>query len=185
MPKSSSVTFSVVLAVRDVEEMVGRDVRRIAEHLRARGTSFEILAVNDGCRDNSLTVLRLLAAQVPELRLHPGDVSGRAFLRGAAEASGEVVALAEIGRGTFPLPALGWAHARLAAGRDAVVFRGRCIVAARLACLSAIVRASGRGPMFESTFERSARGLSVDVVGAPARRRRQGLLGPVLRLLAV
>jgi glycosyltransferase involved in cell wall biosynthesis len=74
---AKDVAISVVLAIRDAEESVGRDVRRIAEHLRGRGLSFEILAVSDGCRDNSLAVVRLLARQVPELRVCPGCARAR------------------------------------------------------------------------------------------------------------
>src|SRR5215203_5789101 len=87
--------LSVVIAVREGEETVGRDVRRIADHLRATRVSFEILAVNDGCCDNSLAVLRLVAAQLPELRLLTGDASGRAFRRAMTEARGDLVALLE------------------------------------------------------------------------------------------
>lgn len=174
---------SVVLAVREAEETIGRDVRRIAAHLRARGVAFEILAVNDGCRDNSLAVLRLLAPHVPELRLLLGDAAGRASVRGTAEARGEVVILADAGGSPLPLAALGWALGRLSAGRHAVIFRGRCVIGRRLPCLPAVVRAAGRGDVFEASFERNARGLAMDVVGTRPRRRA-GLFEPVLRFLA-
>src|SRR5438093_1485214 len=111
------LVISIVLAVGDAEESIGRDTRRVAEHLRDLELPFEIIAVNDGCRDNSLAVLRLL--DIPELRLCTADVEGRAFARGAAEASGETVVLIETGHGSCPLPALGWALGRLAAGMDA------------------------------------------------------------------
>src|SRR4029077_7759048 len=91
--KEMPLALSIVIAVREAEETIGRDVRQIANHLRAAGVSFEILAVNDGCCDNSLAVLRLVTAQVPELRLCSGDARGRAFVRGASEARGELVAL--------------------------------------------------------------------------------------------
>ncbi len=175
-----TVVISLVLAVGDAEESIGRDTRRVAEHLRDLGLPFEIIAVNDGCRDNSLAVLRLL--NLPELRLCTADVAGRAFARGTAEATGDVVVLVETGYGSCPLAALGWALGRLAAGTDAVVFRGRCLVARRLACLSSIVRAAGRGILFEASFERHARSLSVEIVGN--RGRRASLLDPVLRFLA-
>jgi glycosyltransferase involved in cell wall biosynthesis len=180
---STSVALSVVIAVREAEETIGRDVRRIADHLRAGGVSFEVLAVNDGCCDNSFSVLRLVAASVPELRLCTGDAAGRAFIRGTAEAQGEMVVLLDAGRGTMPLAPLGWAVARLGSGVDAVVLRGRCILGRRLACLPAIISTEGRGDLFERRFERNARDLEVEVVGT--RTRREGLLAPVLRFLAV
>lgn len=176
--------LSVVIAVREGEETVGRDVRRIADHLRATGVSFEILAVNDGCCDNSLAVLRLVAAQLPELRLLSGDASGRAFRRAMIEARGELVALLDAGRGGLPLANLGWALARLQGGTAAVVFRGRCILGRRLACLPAVVRAAGRGSNYEWSFERQAAGLPIEVVG---KRSLPGaaFLAPVLRVLSV
>jgi glycosyltransferase involved in cell wall biosynthesis len=178
----TSPSLSVVIAVREAEETIGRDVRQMAQHLRAAGVSFEILAVNDGCCDNSLAVLRLLADQIPELRLCAGDARGRAFTRGASEAQGHTVALVDAADGSLPLAALGWAMSRLDR-RDAVVFRGRCVLGRRLATLPAIVRARGRGDLFERSFERAAQSLTVDVVGHRPRAVT-GLLAPVLRFLA-
>jgi glycosyltransferase involved in cell wall biosynthesis len=180
--KRMSPSLSVVIAVREAEETIGRDVRQMAQHLRAAGVSFEILAVNDGCCDNSLAVLRLLTAQVPELRLCAGDARGRAFVRGASEADGHIVALLEADGGAMPLAALSWALSRLEQ-RDAIVFRGRCVLGRRLAALPAIIRARGRGDLFERSFERAATGLTVDVVGTRARPPT-GLFAPVLRFLA-
>jgi hypothetical protein len=180
----TSVLLSVVIAVREAEETIGRDVRRIADHLREAGVSFEVLAVNDGCYDNSFSVLRLVAATVPELRLCAGDAGGRAYLRGTAEAQGELLLLLDADRsGGMPLGTLGWALARLTRGVDAIVMRGRCILGRRLACLPAIVTSGGRGDLFERRFQRNARGLDVEVVGT--RPRGVGLLAPVFRFLAV
>jgi glycosyltransferase involved in cell wall biosynthesis len=154
----------------------------MAQHLRAAGVSFEILAVNDGCCDNSLAVLRLLTVQVPELRLCAGDARGRAFIRGASEAQGQTVALVDSKDGSLPLATLGWALSRLDR-KDAVIFRGRCVVGRRLATLPALIRSRGRGDLFERSFERAARSLTVDVVGTRPRAVT-GLLAPVLRFLA-
>jgi glycosyltransferase involved in cell wall biosynthesis len=180
--KQTSPSLSVVIAVREAEETIGRDVRQMAHHLRAAGVSFEVLAVNDGCCDNSLAVLRLLTTQVPELRVCAGDARGRAFLRGASEAQGHLLALVEASGGSLPLAALGWAMSRLER-LDAIVFRGRCVLGRRLACLPAIIGARGRGDLFERSFERAAYGLTVDVVGT-RQRLTTGLLAPVLRFLA-
>jgi glycosyltransferase involved in cell wall biosynthesis len=179
---NTSPSLSVVIAVREAEETIGRDVRQMAQHLRAAGVSFEILAVNDGCCDNSLAVLKLLATQVPELRLCAGDARGRAFIRGASEAHGQTIALVDAADGSLPLAALGWAMSRLDRN-DAIVFRGRCVLGRRLATLPAIVRARGRGDLFERSFERAAQSLTVDVVGTRTRPI-SGLLAPVLRFLA-
>jgi hypothetical protein len=159
--------LSVVLAVGNCEETAGRQVRTLAQHLRSLGRSFEIVAVNDGSRDNTLAVLNLLESEVPELRLVCRDALGRAFLRGAAEARGQTVVLASVsataGASTWSI--LGWALGRVESGKDAVVLRGRFTVARRLPCLPAIARAKGPTPSFERRFEREISALAVDVVG--------------------
>ena len=76
------------------------------------------------------------------------------------------------------LAPLGWALSRLAAGRDAVVLRGRYVVARRLAALPVIVRASGSGLLFEAVFERRAQELGIDIVGSRPRRPMPLLLRP-------
>ncbi|HXI57782.1 MAG TPA: glycosyltransferase [Polyangia bacterium] len=175
--------ISVVLAVRDDEERIGHQVRAVAGHLRALGRAFEILVVNDGSRDNSLSIARLLSAQVPELRLVPRNSAGRAFLRGTSEARGAIVVLLEAHRSVSLAP-LGWALSRLASGREAVILRGRYIVARRLLALPIIVRASGPGLLFEHVFERRAEELGIDVVGSRPKRTTPLFLRPVLRFLA-
>src|SRR6185503_12184042 len=115
--------ISVVVAVGSDEEKVGHQIRRVAGHLRRLGLSFEILAVNDGSSDNSLSIATLLAGSVPELRVLARNVAGRAFLRGASEARGGIVVLLDASRIVSFAP-LGWALSRLAAGREAVILRG-------------------------------------------------------------
>ncbi|HVZ71763.1 MAG TPA: glycosyltransferase [Polyangia bacterium] len=175
--------ISVVLSVGNDEDRVGHHVRSVADHLRRLGRSFEIVAVNDGSTDNSLSIATLLAGTVPELRVLARNSAGRAFLRGASEARGSVLVLLSANSGPSLAP-LGWALSRLAAGRDAVILRGRYIVARRLATLPVIVRATGPGLFFESIFERRAQDLGVDVVGSRPRRQTPLLLRPVLRFLA-
>ncbi len=183
--KTAGVEVSVVLSIRDDEELIGHQVRAIASHLGSLGRSFEIVAVNDGSRDNSLAMLELLAARTPALRVVRANAAGRAFLRGASEARGEVIVLCAASRPLF-LGALGWALGRLGAGREAVILRGRYIVARRLLALPVIVRATGPGLLFERVFEQRARDLGIDVVGSrPAEHGGVArLLAPVLRFLA-
>ena len=177
--------ISVVLAVRDDEELVGHQLRTIVTHLKELGRSFEVVAVNDGSRDNSMAMLELLAARTPELRVLRTSAPGRAFLRGSAEARGAILVLLEAARPVSFAP-LGWALSRIAAGREAVILRGRYIVARRLLALPVIVRASSPGLLFEAVFERRARDLGIDVIGSrpggePAAAR---FFAPVLRFLA-
>jgi cellulose synthase/poly-beta-1,6-N-acetylglucosamine synthase-like glycosyltransferase len=183
--RSTSPEISVVLSIRADEEVVGHQIRTITSHLKALGRTFEIVAVNDGSRDNSLAMLELLAARTPGLRILRANASGRAFLRGASEARGSVVVLCEGSQPLF-LGALGWALGRLEAGREAVILRGRYIVARRLLTLPIIVRATGPGLLFERVFEQRAQDLGIDIIGSrpPDHGGMARLLGPVLRFLA-
>jgi Glycosyl transferase family 2 len=175
--------ISVVVAFGNDEDRVGHQIRSVAGHLSRLGRAFEILAVNDGSTDNSLSIATLMADTVPELRVLTRNVGGRAFLRGASEARGATVVLLSASRPVSFAP-LGWALSRLAAGREAVILRGRYIVARRLLALPVIVRASGPGLLFESLFERRAQDLGIDVVGSRPRRPTPLLLRPLVRFLA-
>ena len=184
--KAIAPEVSVVLAVRNVEDSVGGAVKRVVQHLRGLNVPFEILAVNDGSWDTSLAVLRLLAAEIPELRLIEQDLASRAFVRGAAEARGATVVLMDASQIPSSLAPIGWSLSRLAHGIEAVVVRGRYVAARRLPALPAIARSRGRTDLFERAFEREARDLRCEVVGT-ARRPSTAtgrLLAPVWRLLA-
>jgi glycosyltransferase involved in cell wall biosynthesis len=182
----SPAALSVILAVRDDEDSVGHQVRKLARHLDALGLDFEIIAVNDGSVDNSLPVLDLLAQHTPGLKILRADSGGRSFQRGVSEARGAVIVLLEAGR-PISLAPLAWALSRLAAGRDAVILRGRYIVARRLRVVPVVARATGPSPSFERTFERRAADLRVDIVGNRSTRQDgvRRLLAPVWRFLAV
>jgi hypothetical protein len=175
--------LSAIVAVGDHEESIGHQIRSLAAHLGELGRPFEILAINAGSSDNSLSIATLLVGSIPELQVLGRDSGGRAFLRGASEARGDVVVLLDAGK-PAPLAPLAWALSRIGGGRDAVVLRGRYVVARRLAALPVIVRASGPGLLFEPVFERRAQELGVDVVGSRPRSPMPLLLRPVLRFLA-
>lgn len=184
--KAIAPEVSVVLAVRNVEDSVGGSVKRVVAHLRSLNVPFEVVAVNDGSWDTSMTVLKLLAADIPELRLIEQDLASRAFVRGVAEARGSSVVMMDATSVPSSLAPIGWSLSRLAQGTEAVVVRGRYVAARRLPALPAIARARGRGDMFERLFEREARDLRCEVVGT-ARRPSSAtfrLLAPVWRLLA-
>jgi hypothetical protein len=179
----SQPDLSVVIAVGNQEDSIGHLIRKVATHLSHLGRSFEILIVNAGCSDNSLSIASVLATTTPGIEVLARDGAGRAFLRGTSEARGDVVVLLDATKPASLAP-LAWALSRIAAGRDAVVLRGRYVVARRLAVLPVIVRASGPGVLFEAVFERRAQELGIDIVGSRARGPVPLLLRPVLRFLA-
>jgi hypothetical protein len=104
-PRSpQELEISVVLAVGNDEDRVGHQIRSVASHLRRLGLTFEIVAVNDGSTDNSLSIATLLAVTVPELRVLARNVAGRAFLRGTSEARGAIVVLLSASRAASLAP---------------------------------------------------------------------------------
>jgi glycosyltransferase involved in cell wall biosynthesis len=185
--KKHTIGLSVIVAVRDVEDSIGRDVRTLAARLRERGIAFEILAASDGSCDTSLTLLRFLCAEIPELSVVGLARSGRAFRRAVAHAQGDAVLLWKDDRGTaFPYAVLGWALARLAR-KAAVIVRGRFVLANRMRALPILLETSGRWNDYEARFERQAMtaGLDLEIVGQRSRRRGLNLWAPVLRILSV
>ncbi len=180
----SQPELSVVIAVGDQEDSIGHLIRNVAAHLSSLGRSFEILVVNAGCKDNSLSIASVLAATMPEIEVLARDAAGRAFLRGTSEARGDVVVLVDASK-----PALAGAARR---GRCPASPRGAtrsCCAAATWSpagsrCCRSIVRASGPGVLFEAVFERRAQELGIDIVGSRPRRPVPLLLRPVLRFLA-
>jgi len=185
--KNRATKLSVIVAVRDVEDSIGRDVRGLAAQLRKRGIAFEILAASDGSCDTSLTLLRFLRAEIPELSVLGLARSGRAFRRAVAHARGDAVLLWEAERGAaFPYAVLGWALSRLAR-KAAVIVRGRFVLADRLRALPILLATSGRWDDYQERFERQAAhlGLDLEIVGQRSRRRSRRLWAPVMRILSV
>lgn len=186
MPRDEvPLELSVIVAVRDVEDTIGHDVRGLAAALRRRGLRFEILAISDGSRDTSLTLLCFLSHDIPELRVIGLARSGRAFRRAIAHASGQAVLLWEAdGRVAFPSKMLDWALTCLAR-KAGVVARGRFVLAKRLAALPILLELGGRWDDYEARFERLAaqQRMDLEVVGPRRLHRGQRLLAPVLRVL--
>ena len=63
----SEPELSVVIAVGDQEDSIGHLIRNVASHLSRLGRSFEILIVNAGSGDNSLSIASVLASTAPEM----------------------------------------------------------------------------------------------------------------------
>jgi glycosyltransferase involved in cell wall biosynthesis len=185
--------LSVIVAVRDVEESIGRDVRSLAAELRGRGIRFEILAVSDGSRDTSLTLLRLLGEEVPELSVLGLARRGRAFRRAVAQATGQAVLLWEAnGRTAFPSAMFGWAWSQLGRKdrkdrKTGVVVRGHFVLANRPAALPILLELAGRWDEYETRFERLAaqQRMDLEIVGTRRRHLGRRLIAPVLRILSV
>src|SRR6185503_14624068 len=76
--------ISVVIAVGNHEDSIGHEIRSVAAHLGRLGRPFEILAVNNGSSDNSLSIANILTGSIPQLRVLGRESVGRPFLRGSS-----------------------------------------------------------------------------------------------------
>ena len=86
-----SVDLSVLLILRDLEPMVARMVRSASLLAAAHvGPQHEIVALDELSGDNTLSVLSLLHASVPELRTLQNLAPGTALQEGARVARGAV-----------------------------------------------------------------------------------------------
>ena len=180
----SEPELSVVIAVGDHEETIGHLIRCVAAHLTELGRPFEILAVNAGSHDNSLSIASVLVGTIPELRVLARDAAGRAFLRGdlggarrRGRAAGRRTSRRRWRRwpGRCRASAAGATRSCCAAATWSRVASRRC----RSSCAPA-----ARALLFEAVFERRAQELGIDIVGSRPRSPMPLLLRPVLRFLA-
>lgn len=87
---------SVLIPAHNEEGHIAETVSSLAHALRAAGTGFEVLVVNDNSRDGTARILAELALSVPELRVvenTPPNGFGFAIRRGLAEFRGEAVVI--------------------------------------------------------------------------------------------
>jgi hypothetical protein len=167
MQARTDMDVSVVLTFADDEEVVGKASRRVAEHLRSRGLSFELLAIDEDCGDNSHTVLSLVRTQVPELKVMASAVRGRGFARGSGHARGRALWLLDTRAAAGPLAPFGRAYRAVSrAERDAVVVTGRFAVCHRERCAAVLGATRGRGELFHRRLigGMRRRGLDCDVL---------------------
>ncbi len=94
MAISATPDFSVILPIYNEQENVGPLIGEIRDAMRGLGRPWEVLAVDDGSRDDSLAVLRRLQGEHPELRVirHRHNCGqSAAFATGLAHARGGVI----------------------------------------------------------------------------------------------
>jgi len=149
--------LTVVLPFAAHEEVVGKAVRRVADHLRALGLSFELLAVDQGASDNSRSVLALLRKDLAELDVC--DAEGDLVVAPAvARARGRVLWVLDVEAALAPLAPFARAHREVARGaQDIVVVTGRFAVCYRSRTADALRLARGTGERFTRSLVRRAR----------------------------
>lgn len=87
-------TISVVIPAYNEEERISRCVRETHETLTAMGARFEIIVVDDGSYDGTLSVARIAADDLDWVRVigYPENLGkGYALIEGAMEARGDLV----------------------------------------------------------------------------------------------
>jgi hypothetical protein len=153
------VDVSVILPFGDDEDCVGALTRRVAAHLRALGLAFEILAVDEGSSDNSVALLSLLRAELPELKL-----AGEGVAAGVFAARGRTLWFVEPDDADAALAPFACAERRVSAGEADVISTGRFLVARRTRAWPILERAKGRGERMHRSVMRAAEGRKLRVL---------------------
>lgn len=94
MPASQLPIYSVILPIYNERENVGPLLAEIRSALGGLGQGYEVLAVDDCSRDDSLAVLRALRSEHPELRVIQHRINcgqSAAFATGLARARGSII----------------------------------------------------------------------------------------------
>ena len=164
---------SVVIPFRDDEEVIGNLVNNIARHLRERGHSFEIIAVDDDSRDNSFALLALIRAECPELRLATAD-RDHGHVVGARQARGRILWFVE--PGTVSFSSLTDAYHRVDTGEVDVVLEDEITLARRARVTPLLDDLRGRGARFRQQL--AARAERSRLLTRKSTRRRMALRRP-------
>jgi glycosyltransferase involved in cell wall biosynthesis len=84
---------TVVMPAFNEAEILAMTVKTVVEGLRARGETFELIVVENGSTDNTLSIAEQLSVEMPEVRFEHRDVAdyGRALRTGLLDATGEAV----------------------------------------------------------------------------------------------
>ncbi len=156
--------ISVVVRVRDDEEQVGHVLRRLTDHVRSLGLSFELFVSDEGSGDNTVAIAQLLKQSLPEVEvLHCDAATG--YAEAVRRAKGRWALLYDV-RNPAPLSALGFAIARLGEGADLVSVQGRYVLFRRARASRALDALVQRPPFSraERAFIRRSQQLGLTCV---------------------
>lgn len=126
----SALDLTVALCLRDDEPHVAGMVRQAAEVADAveQVDTFEILALDERSKDNTLSVLSILHANVPELRSLQDLDPGRSIMRTARVARGQIWLIAD---GPFDAELARWAAWQVGCGQCAAIVPGELLAVER------------------------------------------------------
>ncbi len=163
---------SVIVPFQDDEEVIGTVVSSVARSMREQNRSFEIIAVDDYSGDNSVALLALIRAEIPELVLATAPAKGQAQSYGASLARGRVLLLVEPETALPSLPAFHNAYSRVRNGElDVLIEDGFALAHHSLGQVDGQTR--GRGRRSNADFRR--------LLVARSRSRNAGAESPSLR----
>jgi glycosyltransferase involved in cell wall biosynthesis len=86
--------LSIVIPIYNEEENIPHLLKRLQDALKQLGLRYEIIAVDDGSRDNGAAILKQYTAEIPELkivRLRRNSGQTAAIMAGLDHAKGEVI----------------------------------------------------------------------------------------------
>ncbi len=186
MHRRPTPEVTMVVRVRDDEELVGHAIMRIARHLRGLGQSFELLVADESSGDNSVAIATLLRREFPEVAVLHAAV-GHGFYAAAQRARGRALVLIDA-RTRVPLPSLTSALTQLRRGHDVVIVEDRFLVLRRTRtwrAFGALITPRRRPRILARRLAHHARGLSLRYVGPPPIGRFAGLRAGLRRCLAI
>lgn len=115
--------LSVVIPCFNEERRLPATLRAVRRHLRAHQVAGELILVDDGSRDGTLSLMRAEAARHREVRvvaLSPNRGKGRAVAEGVRVARGDQILLSDADLST-PIEELPKLQAALARGADVAI----------------------------------------------------------------
>lgn len=93
-PDGKPPKLSIVVPAHDEEKLIVSTLEGILTLLRKEGIPFEVIVVNDACRDNTKALVEAMQRGAPEVRLvnrRPPPGFGRAMRSGLAHCTGDVI----------------------------------------------------------------------------------------------
>jgi glycosyltransferase involved in cell wall biosynthesis len=137
--------ISVIVPARDAAATIGRTLAALAA--QDVDTPYEVILVDDGSRDGTVDVARRAPGPV-RVVAQPGAGPGPARNRGAAEATGEILAFTD----ADCIPSAGWLRAGIVALERADVLQGavRPEAGVRPLPFDRSIAVDGRGGLYET-----------------------------------
>lgn len=90
--------ISIIIPAYNEEERISESIKRINDYFKLKGWEFEIIVVDDGSTDNTLTVVDNLSSKIPQVKLisYPVNMGkGFAVRTGVLESKGDLILISD------------------------------------------------------------------------------------------